>query len=123
MTRLNYLLLTGLMLTGIYSCTKTADDFDAQGGLLPSHYVDIRDSSFSPAILTIANGSSVTFTNRTAVNQTIISEDSSTIVSPDIAAGSFYFVKPDTLAGSLDVRIYYHSKAHPAVVGTIILTP
>jgi plastocyanin len=121
--RLNYLLLTGVLIAGLYSCTKTADDFDPQGGLLPSHYVDIKDNSFSPAVLSIANGSSITFLNKTTSNHTLVSDDSSTILSPAIPPNSFYFVKPDTLAGSATIYLNYHCKEHPAVTGTIILTP
>jgi len=121
--RFNYLLLSALLLTGIYSCTKTADDFDAQGGLLPTHYINIMDSSFSPSILTVAAGSSITFLNKTTNNHTMVSADSSTILSPAIAPNSFFYVKPDTLSGTQSVYIYYHCKEHPAVTGTIILRP
>ena len=121
--RLNSLMLTGLLVAGIYSCSKSGDDFDPQGGLLPTHYIDIKDSSFSPNLLSVANGSSITFLNKSTISHTLVSDDSSTILSPAILPNSFYFVKPDTMAGSLPVYIYYHCKEHPTVTGTIILTP
>ncbi|MEP7164997.1 MAG: hypothetical protein ABI741_09885 [Ferruginibacter sp.] len=121
--RLKHLLLTALLLAGLYSCSKDEEDFGAQGGLLPTHYIDIRDSSFSPSLITVAAGSSFTFLNKTTINHTIVSDDSSTILSPAIAPSSSFYVKPDTLAGSLAVRIYYHCKEHPAAQGTIILLP
>lgn len=120
---LKHLLLTGLLLAGLYSCSKDEIDYGAQGGLLPTHYISILDSSFSPSLLTVAAGSSITFLNKTTVSHSIVSEDSSTIVSPSIAPNLSYYVKPDTLSGSLAVRIYYHCKEHPAVKGTIILLP
>ena len=119
----SYLLLTGILLSVAYSCTKTASDFEAQGGLLPTHYVNILDSLFSPAILTVANGSSITFLNKTTSNHTLVSDDSLTILSPTLAPTAFYFVKPDTLAGVMPVYINYHCKEHPAIKGTIILRP
>ena len=121
--RLKHLLLTGLLFAGIYSCSKDNVDYGAQGGLLPTHYINILDSSFSPVLLTVAAGSSITFLNKTTISHTIVSADSSTIVSPAIAPGLSYYVKPDTLAGSSPVVIYYHCKEHPTVTGTIILNP
>ena len=121
--RLKHLLLSGLLLTGLYSCSKDEEDFGAQGELLPTHYISILDSSFSPSLLTVAAGSSITFLNKTTVNHTMISDDSSTILSPAIAPNSFFYVKPDTLAGAFAVHINYHCKEHPAVKGEIILLP
>ena len=116
-------MLSGLMLICIYSCSKEEEDYNAQGGLLPTHYIDINDGSFSPNVLNVAAGSSITFLNKTTVSHTIVSADSSTIVSPAIAPGLSYYVKPDTLSGSSPVVIYYHCKEHPIVTGTIILSP
>lgn len=121
--RVIYLMLTGLLIGNLFSCSKSEEDFGAQGGLLPTHYINIEDNSFSPSILSVANGSSITFLNKTTTSHTIVSADSSTILSPAIASGSYFYVKPDTLAGSLPVNINYHCKEHPTVTGTIILLP
>ena len=121
--RLKHLLFTGLLFTGLYSCSRDEEDFGAQGGLLPTHYISILDSSFSPSLLTVAAGSSITFLNKTTISHTMVSDDSSTILSPAIIPNSSYYVKPDTLAGSLAVYINYHCKEHPSVKGTVILLP
>jgi plastocyanin len=121
--RVVYLLISGFLIGGLYSCSKTEEDFGAQGGLLPTNYINIQDNSFSPSPLTVANGSSITFLNKTTTSHTIVSADSSTILSPSIASGSYFYVKPDTLAGSLPVNINYHCKEHPSVTGTIVLIP
>ncbi len=121
--RLIYLLLTAWFFTGIYSCAKTSENSSAQGGLLPTNYISIHDSSFTPSVLTVANGSSITFLNKTSIGHTVVSADSSTIVSPVIASSGSYYVKPDTIAGSAPVNIYYHCKEHPNATGTIILRP
>ena len=121
--RLKHLLLTGMVLTVLYSCSKDEEDFGAQGGLLPTHYIDIRDSSFSPSLLTVAAGSSITFLNKTTISHTMVSDDSSTILSPSIAPSTSFYVKPDTLNGSLPVYINYHCKEHPTAKGTVILLP
>ena len=121
--RVVYLMLSGLLIGTLFSCSKTEEDFGAQGGLLPTNYINIQDNSFSPSTLTVANGSSITFLNKTTTSHTIVSADSSTILSPSIASGSFFYVKPDTLSGSLPVNINYHCMEHPTVTGTIILIP
>ena len=121
--RLKHLLITGFLFAGLYSCSKDEEDFGAQGGLLPTHYISINDGSFSPAQLNVAAGSSITFLNKTTIGHTIVSADSSTIVSPSIAPGLSYYVKPDTLSGTSPVVIYYHCKEHPTVTGTIVLSP
>lgn len=122
-SRIIYLILTGLLTGSSFSCSKTEKDFGAQGGLLPTNYINIQENSFSPSILSVANGSSITFLNKTTSGHTIVSADSSTIVSPVIASGSYFYVKPDTLSGTLPVNIYYHCKEHPTVTGRIILRP
>jgi plastocyanin len=117
------LLLAGSITAALFSCSKSESDFDPQGGELPTNYIIINETSFSPAVLTIANGSSVTFSNRATGSRTVLSADSATIVSPLIAPGTGYFVKPDTMSGSQQVYINYHCKEMPGVTGTIILTP
>jgi len=116
--RLNTLLLTGVLFTALYSCTKTADDFTGQGGSLPTHYITIKDSSFSPAILTVATGSSITFVNDTDFEHSIVSDDSATILSGSIAHKTSFFFKKDTIG-----TFTYHCGLHPTVKGTIILRP
>lgn len=116
-------LLLGMMLAGSYACNKNSG-FDPQGGELPTHYISFRDSSFSPAILTVANGSSITFLNQTASPQTIVGDDSTILKKVLISAHSYYFFKPDTIpATPVQIYIPYHSVEHPSARGTIILTP
>ena len=121
--RLQHLLVTGILLFVFYSCSKDSDRSEPQGGLLPTNYININDGSFSPTPLTVSAGSSFTFLNKTTGTHTIVSADSSTLLSKALAPDSFYYVKPDTLSGSQPVVIYYHCKEHPTVTGTIILTP
>ena len=116
--RLNVLLLTAVLFAGLYSCTKTAADFDGQGGLLPTHYITINDSSFSPIVLTLATGSSITFVNSTDNEHSIVSDDSATILSGTILHKTSFYFKKDT-TGTFN----YHCGMHPTVKGTIILTP
>ncbi len=115
--RLSSFLLSGIAMLGLYSCSKTTGD-DGQGGQLPTHYVIIKDNSFSPSLLTVATGSSITFVNSTSDEHRIVSDDSAAIVSPVIASNTSFFYKKDTVG-----TINYHCSNHPTVTGTIILRP
>lgn len=117
------ILIIGLMITGLCACNKNSN-FDPQGGELPTHYISFRDSSFSPSILTVANGSSITFLNQTNTAFTLVGDDSSFLKPVVIDANSFYFFKPDT-ATAVPVQIYipYHNVERPTARGTIILNP
>ena len=91
---------------------------DAAGGLLPTNYIIIKDSSFSPSSITAVNGSSFTFVNNTGSIKGIYSLDSIIINKPSIQTTSSYFFKKDTVG-----TIYYHMAGKPTVIGSITLTP
>ena len=88
------------------------------GGELPTNYVMVKDSSFSPGLLTVVAGSSVTFVNNTSIAHTVMSDDSNTVKLVSIAPGTSYFWKKDT-SGSFP----YHCTLHPVARGTIVITP
>lgn len=115
--------LLAAMLTGFYACNKNAN-FNPQGGQLPTHYIQIKDSSFTPSSITEANGSSFTFLNQSTIPHTIMSDDTFTLKSVLILPDSFYFFKPDT-ATIVPTQIYipYHCIEHPSARGVIILNP
>ncbi|MEO6490742.1 MAG: cupredoxin domain-containing protein [Ferruginibacter sp.] len=115
--RMNYVLIA--MFTIMFlSCTKSSQDFQGQGGLLPTNYVIINDNGFSPASLTIAVGSSITFVNSTIEEHSIVSDDSSTIITNVIMPNTSFYYKKDTVG-----TFSYHCGNHPTARGTIILRP
>ena len=119
--KLSYL-VTCFLLTCLYACNKENNNFEPAGGLLPTNYITVKDNSFSPATLTVANGSSITFLNSTTTGHSIMSDDSVTIPSVLIAPDSSYFFKPDTATTSpVPIYIRYHCIEHPSARGTIIL--
>jgi plastocyanin len=111
-------LLAGLLSAGLSSCTKTADDFDPQGGQLPTNYVLINEGAFSPNSLTIATGSSITFANNTDSQHSIVSDDSTTILTGTIQPHTSLYFSKDTVG-----TIRYHCGAHPLVKGVIYIRP
>ncbi|MFZ4769585.1 MAG: cupredoxin domain-containing protein [Ferruginibacter sp.] len=100
-------------------CTKE-EDFPDMGGNLPSHYITIQaDGSFSPSLLKVASGSSITFVNNDSKAHNILSNDSVSIITNIIAPKSFYRFKNDTLIGMFPYKCTLDSN----IRGTIIITP
>lgn len=101
------------------SCTREGKGIsDAVGGMLPTNYIIVTDTSFSPRNYNVANGNSFTFVNQSGSTKGIYSTDSVVINKQNIANNTSYFFKKDTvgtitffLAGKTNVR------------GTITLTP
>ena len=113
-----FLLPTLVTIAAIASCGKSNTNFYGQGGLLPSNYIYILDSSFSPNTLNIAIGSSVTFVNNSSLTHTIKSDDTTFLKTPGIVPGTSFYFKKDTIG-----TINYHCVEHPNVRGTIIYRP
>lgn len=98
-------------------CTKIYDGEPGVGGQLPSNFIAVKDSSFFPVILSVVNGSTITFVNNTATDKQIQSTDSVIIPRVTIPAGGFYKFTKDTTAS-----FQYYRVDKPAVVGQINLT-
>jgi len=100
------------------SCESPHSGSNTGGGLIPTNYVAIKDSSFTPSTLTIVSGNSVTFLNQTGMMQILRSDDSTTIRDTSIAPNRSFYFKKDT-SGTFG----YHLKNKPAAKGTLIITP
>jgi hypothetical protein len=107
----------------IFSCNKEGKGIpEAQGGLLPTNYITIKATSFSPATITAVKGSSFTFVNQSGAAQGIYSYDSVFLNKQGIADNTSYYFKKDTVSNGA-VTIYYFMAGKPTVSGIIILTP
>jgi hypothetical protein len=113
-----YLILLLLVAMSLVYCTKYTDGYNPQGGDLPSSFVQVFDSTFSPAFDTIALGGSVKFINQSSMAHTIVSDDNTTIPSVLINSSSFYLFKKDTVG-----VIHYHCVEHPNAAGAIVIRP
>ncbi len=103
----------------IASCSKDNKGIpEAQGGLLPTNYIYIKDASFSPTNITAVNGSSFTFVNQSGSAKGVYSLDSVVINKQGIADNTSVFFKKDTVG-----TIYYFMAGKPTVFGSITLTP
>jgi plastocyanin len=101
------------------TCTKTTD-FEAVGGDLPTNYITLQaDGSFTPAILRVASGSSITFVNNDNEPHQLLSSDSVSINTGLIEPVRSFFFKKDTLVGTISYRCTLDSN----IRGTVIITP
>ncbi len=118
-------LLTILLLAGCGASSATstsaasAPSATASAG---SAQVKVTEQSekygFSPAMLSVAVGTKVVWTNSTDVPHTVTSDTGSTLassmISPSGGTFSFTFTKPGTYT--------YHCTIHPYMKGTIVVT-
>jgi len=113
-------MLTFLILTTtiLISCESPHSGSNTGGGLIPTNYIVIRDSSFSPAMLSVVSGNSITFLNQTGSVQRLMTDDSTTIRDTAIAPNRSFYFKNDTV-GTFD----YHLVNKASASGTFIITP
>ncbi len=103
----------------LISCSKDgAGQPIAVGGDLPTNYIIISDSAFSPSTVTVVNGSSITFVNRSGLAKGIYSSDSVVINKQNITDNTSYFFKKDTV-GIINFKI----AGKPSASGSITFTP
>ncbi len=79
--------------------------------------IQITNFTFSPADITVAVGTTVTWTNMDSVTHTVVADDG-TWKSENIAQGGTY---SHTFS---QAGVYmYHCGVHPSMTGTITVTP
>ena len=80
--------------------------------------ITIKDFTFSPAVLTVKTGTTVTWVNEDGASHTVVSDDGSKFpfTSPQLANGDSYPMA-FTQAGTYT----YHCSIHPSMKGTIIV--
>jgi plastocyanin len=101
-----------------FSCKKTQTDYNGQGGTLPTKYVIVKDSSFYPSVLTVAQGNTVTFVNETD-SPHALSIDSTHKLTDTIAPHTSFIYTNNAFTGQLN----YYCRIHPNVTGSIIFLP
>ncbi len=102
---------------GLISCSKDGQP-EPVGGDLPTNYIIMSDSAFTPNNITAVNGSTFTFVNRSSVARGIYSLDSVVINKQSIAVNTSFIFKKDTTA-----TIIYRMAGRPSVSGSITITP
>ena len=110
------LLLLSVLITAAFvmgSCYKSKSSYNSN---TTTSKISITSSGYSPASLTITNGSTVTWTNSDNMAHTVTNTEGS-INSGDIAPGSSY-TKTFTTAGTYT----YHDANNTNMTGVLIVT-
>lgn len=104
----------------IHACTKH-EGYTPGGGNLPTNYITVLpDGKITPASLTVASGSSITFVNTHNRPHRILSLDAdSSIYTPVIPPDSSFFFKNDTLLGTFAYKCVLDS----TISGVISIRP
>ena len=102
----------------VASCTQPAANYGAVGGGLPTHFISIANNAVSPPSLTVSIGSSITFLNQSGTNQTIISDNCTSLATSTMPPSGHYLFKKDTLG-----TITFHSMENPSLTGSITFRP
>lgn len=110
---------TGNSTPGMGSMTMTAPEPGNAGPAAPAgpNAVNIDNFAFAPASLTVAAGTTVTWTNHDEDPHNIVAENGQ-FRSPTMSSGGTYsykFVSPGTFA--------YVCGIHPFMHGTVVVTP
>lgn len=102
------------------ACTKH-EGYTPAGGNLPTNYITVLpDGRITPASLTVASGSSITFVNTHNKPHRILSLDAdSSIYTTVIPPDSSFFYKNDTLLGTFAYKCVLDS----TISGTISIRP
>lgn len=104
----------------VNACTKH-EGYIPAGGNLPTNYITVLpDGRITPASLTVASGSSITFVNTHNKPHRILSLDAdSSIYTTVIPPDSSFFYKNDTLLGTFAYKCVLDS----TIRGTISIRP
>ncbi len=110
-----YLLVSSIF---IYSCSKSNNGYNSTGGgnnpPPAPNSVSLKSIAFTPATLTVAVGTTVTWTNNDNVAHTVTADDNS-FDSGNLAAGATY-TKSFTTAGTYPYHCNYHANMTAKIV-------
>jgi len=112
-TKISLLLSVLIAAFVLVSCYKSKSSYNSSSSTAK---ISITSSGYSPASLTVTNGSTVTWTNNDNITHTVTTDEGS-INSGDIAPGSSYS-KTFATAGTYT----YHDAHNANMTGVLIVT-
>ena len=122
--KFSFIVATAMALIAILSlssCSGNSNPMNSGGGggtPPPANAVNISGFAFSPASISIKAGVKLTWTNKDGTTHTVTSDNGAFTSSGDLATGDTYEFTFMT-AGTY----HYHCAIHPAMKGTVTVTP
>jgi plastocyanin len=98
--------------------TAQEDQAGAQVGIVEPAFRPVQEWNYDPGDLTVAVGTTVTWTNAGAVAHTVTADDGVSFDSGDLGPENTFSFTPDT-PGAFG----YHCTYHPWMTGTLTATP
>lgn len=111
-------IISFFVFAGFYACSKSSSSYGNSGGgggNSSSNSVSIKNYAFSAATVTVASGTTVTWTNNDAVTHTVTADDGS-FDSGNIAPGATFSHKFSTAA-----TVNYHCNIHTTMKGSVVV--
>jgi plastocyanin len=96
---------------------RAAGNSGGSAGSGPTEQVTIRDFAFDPPDLSVAVGTTVTWTNEDNTTHTVTGTDTDVIASPDLGQGDTYSV-----TFSQTGAFHYICSIHTNMTGTVTVT-
>jgi plastocyanin len=119
------ILITFAILSILYACTKTMDNMNGPGGNTGNtggdggpgiNEVWIQGMAFNPSTITVAAGTTITWTNKDAVTHNVISNTTGLFESPSLGANGTFSKTFNTMG-----TFGYKCTFHPTMTGTVIV--
>lgn len=105
--------LIGLSLFGLAFFAASCKKSDSPG----ANAVFIQSMAFNPSTITVAKGTTVTWTNKDNIDHTVSSNDGTSFDKNPLSPGNSFSYTPAT-AGTFA----YHCKIHTSMTATLIVT-
>jgi plastocyanin len=110
------IIISFFVFAGLYACSKSSSGYSSTGGGTSSgNSVSIKNYAFSAATVTVASGTTVTWTNNDAVTHTVTADDGS-FDSGNVVPGATFSHKFST-AGTVN----YHCSIHTTMKGSVVV--
>jgi plastocyanin len=113
LNRLHHLLAVLFIGAIFFACSKSTPAMNSSN----PNAVSIKNMAFSPSTLSVASGTTVTWTNNDGIAHTVTADDGS-FNSGNVAPGNSFthtFSSPGTVS--------YHCSIHPMMTGAVVVSP
>ncbi|UEG49513.1 cupredoxin domain-containing protein [Ferruginibacter lapsinanis] len=101
-----------------FGCKKDSTTTTVPTGGGPTEDVSISGSAFSPSVLTISKGTTVTWENHDAMSHTVTSDDGTSFNSGTLGTHGTFSFKFNT-AGTYN----YHCSFHSSMTASVVVNP
>ena|SRR5258705_7759222 len=111
-------ILAGIFIAALFSVIYLSCGKSSTSSSASPNAVTIQGMAFNPATITVEMGTTVTWTNRDAMDHTVTSDNGTSFNSGPVTAGGGVFSFTTNAVGTFP----YHCTIHPTMHGTLVVT-